>query len=305
MLSCCASIVSGSRVVAQDIIADPDSVPLEVVDLRTLADVVRRLNAAPAQDTVALVDSAYLAKASPGLRAWIIRYGVTGASISSALASHPEQYADLDGLVDVILAKEVAIRAAFRKLRELHPSAVFLPVWFFAGHHEAAGLARPEGVLIAAETVADTSEIVPLVLHEMAHIQQATVQGLETYRSIFGPAQSLLALAIREGAAELIAELTAGRQGNPARNRYGELHEQQIWARFRQEMTNGEPGDWMFVRPSAPEQPGNLGYWVGYRIAKAYYDRAADKRQAIRDILGVTDYRAFLAASGYSGVPDG
>ena len=36
----------------------------------------------------------------------------------------------------------------------------------------------------------------------------------------------------------------------------------------------------------------------GYRIAKAYYQRAADKRQALREILRMSDPKAFLAESG-------
>ncbi|NIU51572.1 MAG: lytic murein transglycosylase, partial [Gemmatimonadetes bacterium] len=35
------------------------------------------------------------------------------------------------------------------------------------------------------------------------------------------------------------------------------------------------------------------------RIAKAYYERAADKRAAIAEILGVTDFKGFLERSGY------
>jgi hypothetical protein len=44
-----------------------------------------------------------------------------------------------------------------------------------------------------------------------------------------------------------------------------------------------------------------MGYWVGYRIARAYYDRAADKRRALNEILTIRDFDAFLAASGYAG----
>ena len=40
---------------------------------------------------------------------------------------------------------------------------------------------------------------------------------------------------------------------------------------------------------------GDLGYWVGYRIVKSYYQHAADKRRAIRDILEMSDPKAFLA----------
>jgi len=39
---------------------------------------------------------------------------------------------------------------------------------------------------------------------------------------------------------------------------------------------------------------------MGYQIVEAYYDRADDKREAIRDILTIQDAEAFLDASGYA-----
>ena len=42
-----------------------------------------------------------------------------------------------------------------------------------------------------------------------------------------------------------------------------------------------------------------MGTWVGYRITKAYYQRAADKQQALREILGLSDPKAFLSKSGW------
>ena len=44
---------------------------------------------------------------------------------------------------------------------------------------------------------------------------------------------------------------------------------------------------------------GQLGYWVGYRIAKAFYQRAPDQRRAISEMIRMTDARAFLAKSGW------
>ena len=38
---------------------------------------------------------------------------------------------------------------------------------------------------------------------------------------------------------------------------------------------------------------------VSYRIVKAYYQRAADKQQALRKILELADLHAFLAKSGW------
>ena len=44
-------------------------------------------------------------------------------------------------------------------------------------------------------------------------------------------------------------------------------------------------------------KPGDLGYWVGYRIVKSYYVHAIDKRRALREILGVKSAHEFIAES--------
>ena len=57
---------------------------------------------------------------------------------------------------------------------------------------------------------------------------------------------------------------------------------------------------WLYNGLGTPGWPGDLGYWIGYRIAGSYYDRAPDKRAAIRAMLKGTDARAFLKASGWT-----
>lgn len=286
-------------VVGQDITTDPDAVRLMVEDVRLLAHVLRALE--PGSDTLEVLEQDYLAQASPGLRVYAQRYDLTPARLATAVAHHPSAYADLDRLASAILAQEPALRAGFRSLRALFPEAAFPPIWFVVGDYGLGGLTRQEGVVVAAERYAERVEdVVPLVLHELAHFQQAMVQGVERYQRIYGPDQTLLALALREGTAELVAALTTGRHINPAAERYGLAHERELWRRFRKEMHNREPGEWMFVQPSKAEWPPDLGYWVGYRIAKRYYEQAEDKRQAIYDLLNVQDYNALVEESGYA-----
>src|SRR3546814_1453563 len=38
---------------------------------------------------------------------------------------------------------------------------------------------------------------------------------------------------------------------------------------------------WLYNQKGAGGWPGDLGYWIGYRVAKSYYDRAPDKTAAI------------------------
>lgn len=288
--------------VAQEVTTDPARVRLEVGDIRRLAEVLRSIDAEATGDVAMMIERQYLANASPGLRSYAERYNVTGASIASARKTHPSLYADLDALADAVLAQEPVLRAAFRRLQGLFPDAAFPPIWFVVGDNGPGGLSRAEGVLIASERfAAKPQDIVPLVLHELAHFQTAMVQGVDVYRRIYGPSGTLLALALREGSAELIAELTTGRHPNPAAERYGLANELRLWSAFREAMHGREMGDWMFVRPANEEWPPDLGYWIGYRIAKRYYDLAEDKKRAIRDILGLTNFEAFLEASQYSG----
>lgn len=279
---------------------DPDEAQLAVGDLRKMAEVVRALEVESIQDTAAFIDERYLAYASAGLRAYVERYEVTGAHIAAAIARYPSAYAQLDALADTLLRQTDEYRASFRRLQQVFPEAAFPTVWFVAGHYGAGGIARPEGAIVAVEQFsADPDRILPVALHEVAHFQQAMVQGVETYLSIYASGTPLLALALREGSAELIAELTTDRIVNEAAAEFGIQHEGELWSRFRSEMLGSRTGDWMFVRPEVPAWPQDLGYWIGYRIARSYYDDAADKRSAIRDILGLTDFEGFLRASGY------
>ena len=56
----------------------------------------------------------------------------------------------------------------------------------------------------------------------------------------------------------------------------------------------------MYNGTGRADAPGDLGYWVGYRIVKAYYDHAPDKHRALLDIFRMTDAKAFVAASGWT-----
>lgn len=142
--------------------------------------------------------------------------------------------------------------------------------------------------------------LVPLVIHELVHFQQARVQGINAYRAIYGPKKSLLALAIREGAADFLASLAAGGNTNEAALSYLVKHEKELWEQFQTEMNRADSGEWMWNPTTNPERPRDLGYAQGYRIVEAYYESAGRTPEAIRAILAVTDYPAFLAASGYA-----
>jgi len=67
-------------------------------------------------------------------------------------------------------------------------------------------------------------------------------------------------------------------------------------------MNGQDVGRWLYKQGTASaDRPGDLAYFVAYRICKAYYDAASDKAAAIRDIIQVKGgATTFLAQNGYN-----
>jgi hypothetical protein len=65
-------------------------------------------------------------------------------------------------------------------------------------------------------------------------------------------------------------------------------------------MRGADMTGWLYQGDAAADRPADLGYFVGARICRAYYDRAPDKAQALRTIFRLDDPEALLAASRYA-----
>jgi hypothetical protein len=210
-----------------------------------------------------------------------------------------------------VRALEPEFRVLFRKMRDAVPDAVFPDVTFVMGSMSSGGTSVSGGLVIGMDLNAradDTvlSELSPgarqmventfvqlphILTHELAHAQQ------------HGRAESsLLAQILKEGGADFVALLVSGGTANPALDAYGPPHEAALWQEFQPVMKSTDPkvrSRWLYGTRGDPLRPADLGYFVGLRICKAFYDRAVDKRSAIHALLNIDDEYAFLAASGY------
>lgn len=73
-----------------------------------------------------------------------------------------------------------------------------------------------------------------------------------------------------------------------------------MWAEFKAAMRGTDVSRWLYNQGSATvDRPGDLGYFIGYRIAESYYARQPDKNAAVRSIIEARDVDAILMASGY------
>jgi uncharacterized protein YjaZ len=131
---------------------------------------------------------------------------------------------------------------------------------------------------------------VHVIAHEYAHVQQV-------HSLVDDDHPTVLELSLIEGAAEFVAELTSGgvAYSNFKSSTVG--HEREIETAFVADEDKTDLSSWL--DNSTAEKPGDLGYWVGFRIVKAYYQHAPDKQRAVHEILGMTEPKALLAASGW------
>lgn len=269
--------------------------------------------ATPQNDSIVYRDF-YLERGSPGLKGFSKLKIANPTYLAIRVENRAKYYASIRSSTLAIRTKEEKIRESFMKLKELYPDAVFPDVYFLIGPMNAGGIATEQGLVIGAEifskapsspldelnaweanAVKPAEKIPGVVVHELVHFQQRTLSSAGT----------LLAWSIGEGIADFLAELIAGCRINELQHEYGDRHEAELWQEFKQVMNGKDLSMWLYNGGKVPssgkpgERPADLGNYFGHRICQAYYERASDKKQAIKDMLEVRDFAGFLAASGY------
>jgi hypothetical protein len=287
---------------------DPEAARLVTSDLPNF---VRALDHASALGTDAekerVLKREYLDKGSRGLKDFVELRIQSASNLVQAIAARPKYYASLEGAVRQVSTIEPAIRKSFRELKALDPDAVFPDVYFLIGVMNSGGTTSDAGLLIGLDMHAKTPEtdmsemsdwlktvlgpldaLPGIVAHELMHFQQ-------------GPeGKTLLEKACGEGFADFVGNLVSGQNINDHLRAYGDAHEAELWHEFSAAMDGDDLSHWLYQGTKSKDRPADLGYYVGFRIAEAYYDRSDDKKKAVRDILTVRDYPALLRASGYA-----
>ncbi|UCG53024.1 MAG: hypothetical protein JSW58_05570 [Candidatus Latescibacterota bacterium] len=293
---------SVSQEVTDNLTTDPENAPFVYEDIRNFVRAHAML--ATDADTMGILQQEYLDVGTPGLKMFIEKYDLTTERLIKAIRKHPDDYASLGDMPEWLATKEEPVRRAFTQLKRYIPNVVFPPTYYLIGGYRGIGSGSVEGQLITVEKSANKrgkKKFAPLLVHELVHFQQVVAVGYPKYKALFGPEKSLLGLTIREGTAEFFADLVTGEMTQDEAREFTIAREPELWEQFQKDMLGSETGDWMWQKPSDPEQPRHVAYVLGARIVESYYKNAPDKEKAVREILSVTDYPAFLEKSGYAG----
>ena len=298
MIRCLAATTFGLALAAPALAKDvPTAAP--VIHTDDVDRFYRIYDAASGHPGAEQLQHDYLDAGSEGLHELARRRNVTGARIAETIEKRPAVYADAKRCMAVLPRVRERLAKAIAKLAQLYPESHLPPVTIAVGRGKPVGIGSPvAGVQIGLEALCATDWLNPdveerfvtVIAHEYAHTQQAASLADNEHPSV-------LEGSLAEGTAEFVAELITGHVSSgyfPALTRG---REKAIETAFAADVDKTDLSDWLYN--SKPDKPADLGYWVGYRIVKAYYRHARDKRVALREILTMTDAHAFLAKSGW------
>ena len=246
----------------------------------------------------------YFEKASPGLKKFINHSIKNEEQLSNKLKKYKGYYESIREITFEVHRYETDIRNSFEKLKQLYPKSKFPPVYFVIGSLNSGGTTAWNGLIIGAEMYGESDstntdqlsawhksviqpvkEIEHIVAHEIIHYQQRY------------DGHDLLSACIKEGAADFMAELISGNHINDHVHQFANSHESILWSEFYPKRHEKDFHGWLYSTDD--NRPQDLGYWMGYKIVKSYFDSKTNKEKAIKEILNIKDFDKFLLESGY------
>jgi len=230
----------------------------------------------------------YIEKGSYGLKGFISDRIINSDSLYNMVISRKEDYLKSKNVLNTLDSKRKRIRAIYASLKYWYPNAVFPPVYFVVGRFNSGGTVSGTGIIIGTEMLKDLEGLPALIAHELIHFQQKSKED-----------SNLLLQSLIEGSADFFGELISGEQMNSIAFQYGEMHQDTLCKEFVLLMKQKKYEDWLYGTSGKDKRPNDLGYWIGYKITEAYFNRQEDKRQAIYSILHITDPYKFLKESGF------
>jgi uncharacterized protein YjaZ len=242
----------------------------------------------------------YLDRGSAGLRTFTPGRIQSAAHLAETVLKDPAWYQENRADETTMEAEAPKLRDICRAMLAIYPKATMPAVYLEVGARNSGGTSSETGLVIGVEMYSRRSgallrpdDFLALAAHELVHFQQRPNPHDEGQIT-------LLRQAMVEGAADFIAECLAGHNGDETVKAYADAHEQELWERFQREMGGRKLDGWLYNRGRLPEgTPPDLGYYEGYKICQAFYERGKDKAAALEQIVAMDDEQAILNGSAY------
>jgi hypothetical protein len=266
--------------------SDIDNFWIAYDSIRTTTDSLKQVH---------FIATLYIDKGTKGLRSFMVLRNYSAELWVKLIRKYPKFWNSIRPNTLTVKSYSADIEKSIARFKELYPDLKEAKMYFTVGGLRSGGTTMNDMVLVGSEiatgnATTDVSEftnnwlagvfknqqadnLVSLNIHEYVHTQQ---KG--------GDPKILLGKAIEEGSCDFIMELVIGKQIQNNYIVYGREHEATLKEEFKSDMLSVNISNWLY-NGSTAKTVADLGYFMGYTICKAYYNNAADKKKAIKEII--------------------
>ena len=278
-------------------------------------------NVSTSADSIEVIQRLYIDRATEGFKEFmLVRPEMNAPNYVQALRMFPKFYASLRANTSYVFDAKKDVNFVFDRFNSVYDDFKPFRVCFAIGVLSTGGTVTNDYVLIGADLTCSTAsldlsefshapfnQLLPhlnyagdinqkirnIVAHECVHTQQP--DDLDDSEQTC----SLLHACLSEGFCDFVGEYLVGEQINASLQAYGDAHEEAIWKSFSSALCNGSQEDWLYNYGRFEDKPADLGYYIGYVVAKKFFDLAEDKKEAIRLLIDFRDAEKILNASKY------
>lgn len=288
---------------------------IETIDIQNFWAAYDLLDTAKSyKDSVKIIQREYLNKATDHFKSFIRIRRFTAVEYVKKIRLYPKFWQSIRLPTENIAKRKDEIEAILDKYEECIPYFRRPDICFAIGCLRSGGTTEKGLILIGAEIAAstpavdksemkgwlasvigNTGDIISMVAHEAIHTQQFDLRLIRRNKNL------LLEQSLKEGVADFLTTELFGLNINASGYIYGEEHECELWKEFEKDLEENPRAyqKWLYQGNSSKDRPADLGYYIGHKIARAYYIKQKDKRKAIRTLLNIARSKKILEKSGY------
>jgi hypothetical protein len=276
-------------------------------------------------DTTQIFQNLVIDRATKEFKIFIKQWKMTAKDYTYYYRQHPNFYRTLRNSTLKLIKDENAIRRTVDNFRKIYPNYVDASICISIGNFTTGGTTSiiHEDILndnkfvyigleyhgldsstIINELSASTQDYVSrsnfyrTIIHELVHIQQKT-HGNKIAKNYFGNNLSLSGIILREGIPDFIAKLVYPFGNNGNNYKYGIQNEEKLKTKLRGEIYGKDYTFWIYNTNTVSDQPRDLGYFMGSRIASSYFKQMSTTTIDVTELIEIKSAKKFIKKSKY------
>ena len=238
----------------------------------------------------------YLNKGTEGLKNIIEARNYSEEEFLTAMTSYPEFWKSIKANTLNTDNYKEEISKDINQLAKVYPDLIPAKIYFTIGAFRSNGTTKGKSILIGSElSLADDHT----VAHELPEWRQSfyneykPLQQLSllcTHEYIHTQQNelvvNLLSSCLYEGVAEFVSCHATGKRSNLPAIDFGKANREKIIEKFVEDLyLISNNSNWIWGQNKNELKVRDLGYYVGYEICERYYQQAADKTKAIKELI--------------------